>query len=561
MVDSGVWIERQQMRSRRRGASAILQRSSESQESLSFESGHAIWQMTMVRNRSSVAMKKKKKMAMMMMIRAFLQLELLLLLAAAVHAGDIGFCYGRFADNLPTPQKVAQFLVNKSIRKIRIFDNDQTVIQAFANTNIELIIGITNGDLPNLQTEQQADTWVTSYLAPLVSATNISVISVGSEVITNDPSDAPLLLPAMKNLHTGLTKANLAGQIKVTTANSMAILQNSFPPSAAGFNQSFATSFMKPLLDYLESIGSILMINAYPYLAYTADPATVPLDYALFEAKSPVTDPNTNLQYYSLFDAQLDALYFAMEGSGYPKLTVVVSETGWPTKGDANEPGATVQNAETYNNNLVARVVKNIGTPHRPNQPVDAYIFSLFNEDTKPGAESERNWGVFNVDETNIYPLDLTATNTSSPAPAPQAVNSTTGTTGTTGTWCVAKPGASNNSLSDGINWACGQGNADCGPIQSGQACYQPDTFENHASYAYNSYYQKSGDTAAACNFNGTAMITTTDPSYGSCKFSTDGTAQSPHSSTSGNASSAAVHVLLHWEFRIIPTLLLFSLV
>lgn len=516
----------------------------------------------------NLAMQKKKKMVLH--IPGFLLLEqhmlclfllLLLLTASPVKAGEVGFCYGRFANNLPSPQDVASFLVKQSITKIRIFDNDQNVIQAFANTNIELVIGIPNGDLPDFQTESQADTWVSSYLAPMVTNTKITVISVGSEVVTNDPIATSYVLPAMKNIHTGLAKAGLS-QIQVTTANSMAILQNSFPPSAAGFNESFSTSFMKPLLDYLHSIGSFVMINAYPYLAYTVDSTRVPLDYALFQAQQVVVDPNTSLEYTSLYDAQLDALYFAMEGMGHTELKVVVSETGWPTKGDQGESGATLQNAQMYNNNLIARVLKDAGTPHRPNVPVNAYIFSLYNENLKTGAESERNWGVFNVDGTTIYSLDLEGVNTSStttatPPPTVAPQNLTTSSVGTV--WCIAKPGISNSSLSAGINWACGQGKANCTLIQQGQACFQPNTFQNHASYAYNSYFHDNGGSAASCNFNGTAVTTNTDPSYGSCSFPSSVNASLRN--TSGNSSSTASQLCpLDWSFRIVPLVLAFML-
>eukprot|EP00250_Pteridium_aquilinum_P015832 c22785_g2_i1 orf=183-1736(+) len=513
---------------------------------------------------------QKKKKAMLHMT-GFLSLErqmlclfllfLLLLTAPPLEAGEVGFCYGRFANNLPSPQDVASFLVKESITKIRIFDNDQNVIQAFANTGIDLVIGIPNGDLPDFQTESEADSWVSSYLAPLATDTKISVISVGSEVVTNYPASAPLVLPAMKNIHTGLTKAGLT-QIQVTTANSMAILQNSFPPSSAVFNQSFSTSFMKPLLDYLHSIGSFVMINAYPYLAYTNDPKTVPLDYALSQAQQVVVDPNTTLEYNSLYDAQLDALYFALENMGHSELKVVVSETGWPTKGDSDEVGATLQNAQTFNNQLIGRVVKDAGTPHKPSVPVDAYIFSLYNENLKTGKESERNWGVFNVDGTTIYNIDLegmnassTNTSTSSPTTAPQ--NSTTSSTG--GTWCIAKPGVSNTSLSAGINWACGQGKANCTFIQQGQACYQPNTFQNHASYAYNNYFYDNAGNPASCDFNGTAVMTNTDPSYGSCIFPSSRTASSLGSD--GNSSSTAPQLSpVDWSLKIVPLALVFML-
>ena len=422
-----------------------------------------------------------------------------------VHGGSIGFCYGRNGDNLPSPQSVAQFLAKQSIGKVRIYDYNTSVITAFAGTSIDLVITIPNEELPNFQTEELADAWVNSVLSPLValSGFTISVVTVGVEVPNLTPHLAPFVLPAMLNIHTGLTKANLANEIKVSTAHSMAILQTSFPPSSAAFNASLAASFVKPILDFLKQTGSFYMANAYPYHAYMFEQDSVALDYALFQPKKSVVDPNTNLSYTGMLFAQLDAVYFALESMGHSELNVVVSETGWPTKGDSDETAATVQNAAAYNNHLMELVNNETGTPYRPGHPLQAFIFSVFDEDKKPGKSSERNWGVFDVNEDSFYYLDVN----NSESGSPQSFN------GTGGTWCVAIPSASNESLEEGLNYACGQGNADCAPIQQGQACFSPDTFVNHASYAYNSYYQRSGDNSAACNFGGTAMITTSNPS------------------------------------------------
>ncbi|OAY79753.1 Glucan endo-1,3-beta-glucosidase 13 [Ananas comosus] len=88
-------------------------------------------------------------------------------------------------------------------------------------------------------------------------------------------------------------------------------------------------------------------------------------------------------------------------------------------------------------------------------------------------------------------------------------------------TWCVARPGVSQADLQNALDWACGPGATDCSQVQPGGPCFQPDTLLSHASFAFNSYYQQNGNSDIACNFGGTAAITSKDPSYGSCSYLT----------------------------------------
>ncbi|GLJ53873.1 hypothetical protein SUGI_1150580 [Cryptomeria japonica] len=100
-------------------------------------------------------------------------------------------------------------------------------------------------------------------------------------------------------------------------------------------------------------------------------------------------------------------------------------------------------------------------------------------------------------------------------------------------TWCIASSQANQQDLQEALDWACGPGLADCSAIQPGQPCYQADNLALVASYAFNTYYQTNGDSPIACNFGGTGVITSTNPSYGSCQFQSSGNTASDSSSPS----------------------------
>ncbi|CAL0328932.1 unnamed protein product [Lupinus luteus] len=85
--------------------------------------------------------------------------------------------------------------------------------------------------------------------------------------------------------------------------------------------------------------------------------------------------------------------------------------------------------------------------------------------------------------------------------------------------WCVAKNNAEDAPLQDALNWACGPGKVDCGPIQEGGPCYDANNVQNTASYAFNDYFRKHGLANDDCNFNNNAAITTLNPSHDNCKF------------------------------------------
>ncbi|KAJ3695942.1 hypothetical protein LUZ60_001319 [Juncus effusus] len=472
----------------------------------------------------------------------------ILLSASSSEGGTIGVNYGRVANNLPTAANVVQLLKSNGIAQVKLYDTDSTVLRSFAGSGIKVTVALPNELLySTAKSSSFAFSWVQRNVAIYCPATQIQAIAVGNEVfvaknLTN------YLLPAMTNVQAALVKLKLDKSVKVSSPMALTALQNSYPPSAGVFRPDLAEPVIKPILELLRQTGSYLMINAYPFFAYEANSNDISLDYALFRPNEGNLDGGSGLKYYSLLDAQIDAVVSAMSALKYDDVKIVVSETGWPSKGDSNEIGANAQNAAAYNGNLIRRVLSgNSGTPKRPAGDMDVYLFGLFNENQKPGPTSERNYGLFFPNERKVYDIDFVLGNshTNNPkgnmssweedrpkgnknnnnnnnnnnngAGAPGSVReSSTGET-----WCVANGALGKERLQQALDYACGEGGADCKAIQPGAACFEPNTIEAHASYAFNSYYQKKGRSMGTCFFSGAGYVVSQTPKIGNCELPT----------------------------------------
>ncbi|KAL3620192.1 hypothetical protein CASFOL_035104 [Castilleja foliolosa] len=328
---------------------------------------------------------------------------------SSINGLGLGINYGRVADNIPAPPRVASLLRSIGVTRVRLYDADPTVLTAFANTNIELTIEIGNGLIQQMADPAQALTWVQQNVQPFLPQTQIKSIAVGNEILTGtDNALKSNLLPAMQSVDRALKTLGLSENIHVTTAHAYAVMAKSYPPSAGSF-QTELSEYITGILKFHSENNSPFLINAYPFFAYTAEPEQIPLSYVLFEPNPGVVDPGSNLHYDNLLYAQIDAVYAAIKLMGFPDLQIGVSETGWPSKGGPDEPGATVENAGLYTGNLVTRIRQNQGTPAKPNLPVDVFIFALFNENQKPGPLSERNYGLYYPDATPVYNSGLQA--------------------------------------------------------------------------------------------------------------------------------------------------------
>ncbi|KAF3789987.1 hypothetical protein EJ110_NYTH17419 [Nymphaea thermarum] len=204
----------------------------------------------------------------------------------------------------------------------------------------------------------------------------------------------------MQNLLNSLTAAGLSSSIRMSTVVAMNVLGSFYPPSQGAYSDETAT-VMSSIVSFLSSNGSPFLANVYPYFSYTGSPGQIVLPYALFFGNAPSVQDGT-LSYHNLFDAMVDALYSALEKAGGASVQIVISESGWPSAGS---DAATVANTQPYVNNFISQVTSSDGTPKRPGQPIEAYVFAMFNKDQKPGDAVEQNFGIFYPSMQPVYPV------------------------------------------------------------------------------------------------------------------------------------------------------------
>ncbi|KAK8928584.1 hypothetical protein KSP39_PZI017597 [Platanthera zijinensis] len=302
-------------------------------------------------------------------------------------------------DNLPSPSEVISLCKSRNISKLRMTSPSIPVLQALRNTGIGVILSPYNEQLMQLAlNSSEAARWVETYIVPYARSVDFRYISIENEDILGDNS--MFILTVLQKFVNALWAANL--HIPVTTTVSMDVLGTSYKPSQGVFSDK-ALKVLQPIIYHLALSKAPLLVNVYPYYAYVAEPDVVGLDYVLLKTGGVVVEDG-NLGYSNMFDAMVDAMRTALERVGGAAVEVVVAETGWPSFGGMT--GATIQNAKTYNNNLVKHVKSKIGTPKFPEKEIEVYVYSLFNENLNPEG-IKRNYGLFYPNMTEVYHVNL----------------------------------------------------------------------------------------------------------------------------------------------------------
>lgn len=287
---------------------------------------------------------------------------------------------------------------SRNVGRIRLFEPNHDVLDALKNSGIELVLGTLNADIPNIANDINfAKNWVQTNVAPYASTVKFRCLSLGNEVNQGELSSS--VFQAIKNLDQAVKSAGF--NIPVTTTIGIYLLATSFPPSKGDFSEACKPA-MQQIAGFLAGNGYPLLVTAYPYFAYASDPGNIKLSYALLNSTDVVVRDG-DLGYANMFDAMVDGVYSALEKVGGGSVEVVICESGWPSNG--NGDFTTTGLAQTFNQHLVSHALSS-GTPKKPGNKVETYVFAIFNENQKsPGVE--QNFGLYFPDMTEVYHIDF----------------------------------------------------------------------------------------------------------------------------------------------------------
>ncbi|XP_055836142.1 glucan endo-1,3-beta-glucosidase [Solanum dulcamara] len=339
----------------------------------------------------------------------------------------IGFTYSAAADNSPPPEHVVTKLQSLNIPSVRLLNPSPTLIRAFSYSNISLLLTVPNYLVGAFAANRSSATlWVYNNVLPFHPRARISLISVGSDVVSStggggdgvsDPTTA--LVPAMQNLHHALIDLGIRTVSVSTTFSFINVITTAFPPSSAEFQEPVNSLVIRPVLEFLEETNSSLLMNVYPYNVYRLH-GEIPISFALFQ-EGPFNfrdDVVTGVRYHNLFDMMVDAVIAAMAVSGYENVPLILTETGWPSNDEHMNAEESQVYAEKYLQGLISHLKSGLGTPLRKEGAVQAYIYQLFDDETESNSKKNnlssdggetvhQYWGVMYHNMTMKYNINF----------------------------------------------------------------------------------------------------------------------------------------------------------
>ncbi|CAF2145457.1 BnaAnng05110D [Brassica napus] len=316
----------------------------------------------------------------------------------------------------------------------------------------------------------KAETWLKTHVLSRYPSTKITTIVIFSpDSCQTTPFDL-VLSSSLKNLHHSLTRWGVEKKIKVSSGFSYQCLNN--------------LETFKPTLAFLRSINSTFTINPPPNFLYSPD-------NHLDMLRSVEKLGSLSFNRVNFLNPEPEEAAVAAMASRRNLRSLV----NFSTKFTFNFP--------------------TLPSPSPENSPVHSSVGYPSPQPSPELSPPEKSPISSPPEQSPISSPGLSL----SPCIPHQTPSPPAKEKGVEGLWCVAKPSVAAETLQQSLDFACGQGGANCDEIKPRGICFYPDTTVAHASYAFNSYWQKTKRNGGSCSFGGTAMLITTDPSYQHCRF------------------------------------------
>ncbi|XP_058074835.1 glucan endo-1,3-beta-glucosidase 8-like [Magnolia sinica] len=428
-------------------------------------------------------------------------------------AENIGVNWGMMTSHPMLPTTVVDMIKANGIKKVKLFDADSWTLGALAGSGIEVMVGIPNDMLKQMNDYDNAKDWVKANVTKynFNGGVKIKYVAVGNEPFLESYNNSfdKTTFPALKNIQKALNEAGVGDKIKATIPLN-ADVYNSPKDKPVPSSGNFRSNIRKTMVDivkFLHSNKAPFVVNIYPFLSLYQNP-DFPVDFAFFDGGSRPINDNEH-QYTNVLDANFDTLVWSLKKAGVGDTKIIVGEVGWPTDGDKQ---ANVEYAKKFYDGLLKKLGSKKGTPMRPS-PMDVYLFGLLDEDLKSVAPGnfERHWGIFRYDGQPKFPMDLSGHGHDKYLVRAKRVPYLPKQ------WCVLDESVKDlSALPANMDYACSHG--DCTALGYGSSCNNLDANGN-ASYAFNMYFQILDQDVRACNFQGLAKITTKNASQGTCLF------------------------------------------
>lgn len=348
------------------------------------------------------------------------------------------------------------------------------IFPAMSGSDLPVAVSVTDAELPEVSSSVlMAESWLRTFVLAHYPSTKITTIVVGNSSLCSnknqDTNNLHFVLLSLKNLFYSLTRWGLENQIKVSTL---------FPKDCFHSQEESIQNMVKLVIDFIKSTNSTLTLKL----------------------PENVISPHETESFISTH----------MNKFGFPKLEKV------------NLISSVSKQRNPISRKLSSFMKLNEYEPFFTSEP--PLPSDLATPPLPPESQiaSPPHWSFAATPESPPFvvpaspPMGFTLPpcnpDQNAGAPFPQ-------TGGVQKQWCVAKPSVPAEILQQAMDYACGDGGADCREISADGSCFHPDTLVAHASYAFNSYWQKNKGSGGTCSFGGTAMIISSDPSFHQCRF------------------------------------------